>query len=66
MKTYFLAQEGAFWIGAHYSSDTKRLCIQLVPFLTVCFVFEGGQVPRQIRARLEKQNESKNKNYIRV
>jgi hypothetical protein len=55
MKVYFLVQGGAFWIGAHYSTDTKRLCIQLVPFLTICIVGEGGQVPRQIRARQERQ-----------
>jgi len=56
MQVFLLVQGGAFWIGAHYSTDTKRLCIQLVPFLTLCIVFEGGQVPRQIRARMEKQN----------
>lgn len=54
MKPYFLVQGGAAWIGFHYSTDTKRLCINFVPFLTLCLVFEGGQVPRQVRARLEK------------
>lgn len=54
MKTYLLFQGGAAWVGFHYSTDTKRLCINFVPFLTLCFVREGGQVPRQIRDR-EKQ-----------
>lgn len=60
MKVYFLFQEGAFWIGAHYSSDTKRLCINPVPFLTLCLVFEGGQVPRQIRDRINTEYHKKN------
>lgn len=52
MKTYLLFQPYAWWIGIHYSVDTKRVCIQPVPMLTLCIVFEGGTPPKKFRERI--------------
>ena len=52
MKTYFLFQPYAWWIGVHYSVDTKRFCIQLLPTLTLCFVLDGGIPPKKFRDRV--------------
>lgn len=54
MKVYFLFQWGAFWLGAHYSTEAKRLCINFLPLCTICFVQKDGTVPRQVKARQEK------------
>ena len=35
----------ACWIGAHYSKQNKRLCINVVPFLTVWWARPGGMCP---------------------
>jgi len=35
-----------FWIGAHYSAYNKRLCINVLPMLTVWIVFKGGVRPK--------------------
>lgn len=35
----------AFWIGWHYSPAHKRLCINLLPCLTVWYVKPGGMLP---------------------
>jgi hypothetical protein len=56
MTPYLLFQPGALWIGAHYSTDTHRWCIQFVPMLTLCLVLEGGTPPKKIRERLEMQH----------
>lgn len=53
MKPYILFQPGALWIGAHYSTEQNRWCIQLIPMLTLCLVLEGGTPPKKIRDRLE-------------
>lgn len=50
-RVFFLVQGGAWWIGVHYSTDTRRICINLVPCLTICIVLKGGAVPRQLRAK---------------
>jgi hypothetical protein len=39
----------AFWIGAHYSIYNRRLCINVLPLLTVLIVFKGGVVPKSCR-----------------
>lgn len=52
MTPYVLIQPGALWIGAHYSSDSRRWCIQIVPMLTLCLVLKGGILPRKVRERL--------------
>lgn len=40
-----LLQPGAAWIGAHWSKYNRRLCINLLPFLTVAITFTGGTSP---------------------
>lgn len=39
----------AFWLGAHYSAYNKRLCINVLPMLTIWIVFDGGTVPKPCR-----------------
>lgn len=36
---------GSCWIGAHYAPHNKRLCINLVPFVTIWITAPGGRVP---------------------
>ena len=45
MRIGFLFQPGAVWVGAHYSKWHRRLCINLVPFLTVWIMLPGGVPP---------------------
>lgn len=33
---------GSCWIGFHWSPFNKRLCLNLVPFITFWFVWPGG------------------------
>lgn len=40
-----LFNPGAWWIGAHYSPHNKRLCVNLLPCLTIWYVSEGGNCP---------------------
>lgn len=35
----------ALWIGAHYSTYNRRLCINLIPCLTVWVTLPGGKNP---------------------
>lgn len=35
----------AWWLGLHYSPANKRLCINLVPCLTVWVRLTGGNEP---------------------
>ena len=44
-----LFNPGAFLIGAHYSIYNKRLCINLLPMLTIWIVLKGGVVPKSCR-----------------
>lgn len=36
---------GSFWVGAHWSAYNRRLCINLLPCVTVWFVLPGGRPP---------------------
>jgi hypothetical protein len=45
MKAGVLFNPHALWIGAHYSSYNKRVCINLVPFVTVWVCARDGIVP---------------------
>lgn len=36
----------AFWIGAHYSIYNRRVCINVLPMLTIWITFKGGVIPR--------------------
>ena len=35
----------SFWVGLHYSKSCKRLCINLLPCITIWLVFAGGVRP---------------------
>lgn len=35
----------AFWVGAHYSKQDKRLCVNIVPCVTVWWAQPGGRCP---------------------
>jgi len=36
---------GAAWIGFHWSFYNRRICINIVPFVTVWVAFTGGRTP---------------------
>lgn len=40
-----LFNPSAWWVGAHWSSHNKRLCINLIPCLTVWVTLPGGGLP---------------------
>lgn len=35
----------AMWVGAHYSAAHKRLCVNLLPGVTLWWTKPGGQLP---------------------
>lgn len=45
MKAGILFRLGSFWIGAHWSPFNKRLCINLVPCVTLWVAPPGGVTP---------------------
>lgn len=45
MKAGVLFRWGSVWIGAHWSPNNKRLCINVLPCVTVWIVFPGGNKP---------------------
>lgn len=45
MKTGILFRWYSFWVGAHWSPQNKRLCVNFIPFVTVWFTAPGGKVP---------------------
>lgn len=42
-----LFQPGAWWIGIHRSVVEKRLCINIIPMLTVWVLMKGGKPPKR-------------------
>ena len=38
-------QKGGLWVGAHYSPNNRRWCINLIPCVTVWIALKGGRVP---------------------
>lgn len=47
MKVGALFNLGSFWIGAHWSSYNRRLCVNLIPCCTIWFTLKGGNVPEK-------------------
>lgn len=41
-----LIQGGGVWIGGHYSKYNKRLCLNLIPCVTIFICFKGGVMPQ--------------------
>lgn len=44
-RVVFKFQPLALWIGAHWSAYHRRLCVNVLPCLTVCLVAKGGHLP---------------------
>lgn len=44
-KVGLLWNSGSLWVGAHWSSYTRRWCINIVPCLTVWVTLPGGKLP---------------------
>ena len=36
---------GSVWIGAHWSRRNRRICINLIPFVTIWVTAPGGVAP---------------------
>jgi hypothetical protein len=49
MRAGFKFQLGAWWLGAHYSSYNRRVCINFLPCLTVWIAFPGGKTPEECK-----------------
>lgn len=45
MKVGILFRLASFWMGAHWSPYNRRLCVNLVPCVTVWVALEGGNAP---------------------
>ncbi|MGN6229138.1 MAG: hypothetical protein ACTHNM_17065 [Dyella sp.] len=45
MKAGLLFRWGSLWIGLHWSPANRRVCINLVPCVTVWIVLKGGVRP---------------------
>lgn len=47
MKWGILCRWQSWWVGAHWSPYNKRLCVNLIPLVTVWFTVKGGVTPEQ-------------------
>lgn len=47
MKWGILFRWQSWWIGAHWSDYNKRLCVNVVPFITIWISAADGKVPEQ-------------------
>lgn len=45
MKWGILFRWQSFWIGAHWSPYNKRLCVNLIPMVTIWIAAPGGAEP---------------------
>lgn len=45
MRVGILPRLGSFWVGFHWSPYNKRLCINLVPCLTIWVALKDGNTP---------------------
>lgn len=45
LRVGILCRYSSLWVGVHWSSYNKRLCINLFPCVTVWVVFPGGYLP---------------------
>jgi hypothetical protein len=45
LTTGWLFRLRSAWVGAHYSTENRRLCINPVPFVTFWVAFKGGKTP---------------------
>jgi len=54
MKAGMIIRKESAWIGAHYSPRNKRLCLNIVPFITFWFIKKGGNPPREHRLKFAR------------
>lgn len=47
MKAGLIVNWRGLWLGAHYSSFNKRLCVNLIPCVTLWVCGKGGNVPQK-------------------
>jgi hypothetical protein len=47
MKYGILFRAQSWWIGAHYSPVNKRLCVNLIPLVTIWIAANDGITPKQ-------------------
>lgn len=45
MKVGVLFRLGSLWVGAHWSRANRRLCINLIPCVTLWITAPGGVRP---------------------
>lgn len=45
MNCGLLFRKGSLWIGAHWSPNHRRWCINLIPCVTFWITLEGGTPP---------------------
>ncbi|MCF7964201.1 MAG: hypothetical protein K9L79_01540 [Methylobacter tundripaludum] len=45
MNAGLIFRWGSFWVGAHWSPYNKRLCINIVPCMTIWITTPGGVEP---------------------
>lgn len=45
IRTGILCRWASGWIGAHWSPYNRRLCVNLIPFITLWVALPGGKVP---------------------
>lgn len=45
MKCGWLVRKGSLWIGAHWSPENRRWCINLIPCVTFWITLKGGKSP---------------------
>lgn len=44
-KMGMMVRCGSCWIGGHWAPYNKRLCVNIIPFVTFWFVLPGGTLP---------------------
>lgn len=45
MRCGIICRLGSAWVGVHWSPYNRRLCINVVPCVTVWVTLPGGNVP---------------------
>jgi len=45
VRLHLIVRLRSFWIDAHYSCYNNRLCVNVLPGITVALTFPGGLTP---------------------
>jgi len=45
MKAGLIVRLASFWVGAHWSPYNRRLCVNLIPCVTLWVTLPGGNTP---------------------